>query len=129
MYARQCLRYGRNVGTYLAYRDVPSRDSVPEWDRLLESATYSRRTEWFEAKQAAQSQTWWDEYNDYLESDAWAEKRKAVLERDHHLCQSCVKAKATVIHHLTYEHRFNEPLFDLVSVCEECHAKIHGRDA
>lgn len=67
---------------------------------------------------------WFKEYGDYLNSNEWKDKRLKVLERDNYLCQSCRINKATEVHHLTYNHKGHEPLFDLVSVCKDCHELI-----
>lgn len=67
-------------------------------------------------------------YNEYLASDLWQTKRRLVLERDKYVCQSCIKAKAIQVHHLSYEHVFNEPLFELTSVCIRCHEIITNMD-
>ena len=64
-------------------------------------------------------------YVEYLESDEWKERRKAVLKRDKNKCRFCGK-KATHIHHLTYKNIFQEPLYDLVSLCNGCHQLIHA---
>jgi hypothetical protein len=66
-------------------------------------------------------QTFFEEYNKYLKSDEWLAKRAVVLKRDKYICQSCLTQKATQVHHLTYRHVYNEPLFDLVAVCKPCH--------
>ena len=31
------------------------------------------------------------------------------------------------LHHLTYEHKYNEPLEDLQGLCEACHEFVHGK--
>lgn len=128
MYKRQCLLCGKRVGNYIPYREIPDPDAIGDFDYELENRTYQLRNEWFQAAQAAKREAWWAEYQAYLDTDEWRERRRAVLERDHYLCQSCLTAKATIVHHLTYAHLFNEPLFDLVSVCEDCHRMLHGRD-
>lgn len=64
-------------------------------------------------------------YDLYLNSEEWRVKRSAVLERDKHICQSCLSAEATQVHHTNYDAVFDESLLDLVSVCSECHTKIH----
>ena len=70
---------------------------------------------------------WLAEHARYLASVAWDERRSAVLQRDKYQCQahldSCTQ-KAIQVHHLTYRHWRNEPLFDLVSVCWNCHEEI-----
>ena len=67
---------------------------------------------------------WWDKYNSYLSSQTWNLKRNKVFARDRGTCQACMSRKAEEVHHLTYDHVFNEPLFDLVAVCKECHLAI-----
>lgn len=66
-------------------------------------------------------------YPEYLKSDDWRAKRAIVLERDNNTCQACLRAPATQVHHKSYERVFDEPLFDLESVCDECHGKIHDK--
>lgn len=64
-------------------------------------------------------------YREYLCSPAWAYRRERVLERDQYKCRACEQARATQVHHLTYDRIFEEPLFDLVAICEPCHKRIH----
>lgn len=70
----------------------------------------------------------YENYKAYLFSDEWRAKRFKVLERDEHTCQACLNAEANQVHHITYKHLMNEPLFELVSVCEACHQKITRMD-
>jgi 5-methylcytosine-specific restriction endonuclease McrA len=67
------------------------------------------------------------DYQDYLASNEWQEKRLEVLERDDFTCQHC-GIEATEVHHLTYARIFHEALDDLVSLCRDCHAEIHDHD-
>jgi predicted HNH restriction endonuclease len=66
------------------------------------------------------------QYQAYLNSPKWKNKRLKVLNRAKFKCEKCKKAQATQIHHKTYKHIFNEPLSDLLAVCAPCHRKIHG---
>jgi hypothetical protein len=70
----------------------------------------------------------WDKYSEYLRSDSWKNRRLLVLERDNYMCQACLSNIADEVHHLTYKHVFNEPLFDLISVCKPCHDGITKMD-
>ena len=65
-----------------------------------------------------------EHYKYYLQSRAWQIKRQQVLKRDNYVCQACLNVKATEVHHKTYLHLGDEPLFDLVSVCGTCHNKL-----
>lgn len=66
-------------------------------------------------------------YLKYLRSPEWKAKRKLALERDNHKCQKCKIKTAEQVHHLTYDNLENEKLEDLMSVCRECHEKIHNK--
>jgi 5-methylcytosine-specific restriction endonuclease McrA len=70
-----------------------------------------------------------DYYRKYLKSDAWQRKRYVVLKRDNWTCVYCGK-HATQVHHKQYA-KYNigkEPIDWLVSVCDECHNKIHHKN-
>ena len=77
---------------------------------------------------AEQKQEEREEYKRYLLSPQWQEKRVAVFRRASGICEACRKARAVQIHHLTYKHIYNEPLFDLAAVCLECHKAITAMD-
>jgi hypothetical protein len=66
----------------------------------------------------------WDKYNEYLNSEKWKLKRKKVFERDNYLCQACLTNESQEVHHLTYTNIYDEPLYELISVCKRCHLKI-----
>lgn len=67
-------------------------------------------------------------YHQYLQSDEWKAKRKLVFDRDKNLCQYCKTAPAFHVHHLHYKNIFREKLEDLLSVCGECHSRIHHEE-
>ena len=63
-------------------------------------------------------------YGLYLKSAAWKKKRDAVVKRDGGECVFCGDV-AQHVHHLTYDRIYNESLYDLVAVCNECHKAVH----
>jgi 5-methylcytosine-specific restriction endonuclease McrA len=70
---------------------------------------------------------WWTKYQQYLRSPQWQQKRQQVLERDGHRCQarmSGCRIVANQVHHRDYAMALDAPLFDLVSVCGNCHDAI-----
>lgn len=72
-----------------------------------------------------------EQYREYLKSPEWEEKRDAVLFRDEYKCRACGAASPEVrlhVHHLTYDRKFNESLYDLVTLCETCHKLAHAGD-
>ena len=66
-----------------------------------------------------------DAYEIYLRSDKWQKKRQAVIERQKGICQGCESEPIEEIHHLTYTHKYNELLFQLVGLCATCHNNLH----
>lgn len=66
-------------------------------------------------------------YDEYLRSAAWRDLRSQVMLRAKATCEGCLRSAATQVHHLTYEHVFAEFAFELVAVCDDCHARLHPR--
>jgi hypothetical protein len=77
------------------------------------------------ARQEREHAEWWRRYDEHLRSSAWAALRSRVLFRADHICEGCGQHRATQVHHLTYRRLGHEMLFDLVAVCDACHAAIH----
>ena len=65
-------------------------------------------------------------YISYLESPEWRAKRQVIFERDGRKCVLCGE-DGIQVHHLTYDRIGHEDNDDLISVCLNCHAKIHGK--
>jgi hypothetical protein len=127
----QCTSCGYKENGPISKKEI-DLDSLPLFnDDLLNSLTtdiYSEynsiQTELDEKKR----DDFFIKYNEYLKTDIWKSKRERVLKRDKNLCQACLKRKASEVHHLSYKHVFNEPLFELVSVCNICHKEITKLD-
>ena len=89
-----------------------------------------QRCAWVQAQMQTIEQnynnTWWDWYNQYLCSDVWYRKRQMVLNNAGYVCKACGINHAEMVHHLTYARVGQEPLFDLVAVCRECHSDLHN---
>lgn len=66
------------------------------------------------------------EYQDYLHSPHWLRIRRRRMEMANGICEGCGEKPATEVHHLTYDHRGYEMLWELRAVCRECHDVIHG---
>ena len=65
-------------------------------------------------------------YHAYLASREWGLKKRAVRERCAGRCERCRMRRMTAVHHLTYAHVGNEPLEELLGVCEPCHDYLGG---
>lgn len=131
IYGEQCTNCGRfeNKGTKFFGWSPPTEladESIKERFReRCQRYWEQKRQEELDVKQS-QNREWWQKYNEYLQSPIWASRRAAVLQRDKYLCQGCLRRRAEHVHHLTYDHCFNELAFELISLCVECHKKIHS---
>lgn len=70
-------------------------------------------------------------HREYLESPAWADKRRKRLELDGNLCQAKLdgcQRWASQVHHLSYRFWGNEPMWDLQSVCRSCHEQVSAME-
>lgn len=65
------------------------------------------------------------DYLAYINSPEWKAKRKKVLERAKHKCETCSAVGHLHVHHTTYRHLGFEPLRDLKALCPDCHAIEH----
>jgi hypothetical protein len=132
-YQHQCLDCGARLGTAVAAakaladgRQPPpfDEDLFREGDRKLARHLDEQRA----ALNRAIDERWAGRrlaYEAYLLSEAWRNKRAEALRRDHGVCQGCRAQPATQVHHLTYAHLGDELLFELISVCADCHERIH----
>ncbi len=126
MVSRQCLNCGNNVGKFLKKEFWP--DQPEPWDDEIEAELRARADaaelpvllRYVEIQQEEQQK-----YSQYLLSPEWRRKRKLVLERDKGLCQGCLTAPATEVHHITYRNIFDEFAFQLTSLCSPCHERYH----
>ena len=126
----QCLVCGRSAGAQIKKIDWPAEREP--WDEEIELQIRERQNKRIDeielrafARHQARMRDRKGEYSDYLNSPKWKGIRRDVLIRDKYLCQGCLRNKATQVHHLTYENIYDELMFQLVSVCDACHRKIH----
>jgi 5-methylcytosine-specific restriction endonuclease McrA len=60
-----------------------------------------------------------------MSSPEWRGIRDLVFRRDGYVCQACLEAPATQVHHTTYRYPLSQtPLWTLYSVCTPCHEQI-----
>lgn len=64
-------------------------------------------------------------YTVYIQSARWKLTREAVLRRDKKRCVRCGGTYRLQVHHTTYAHFGDEPLDDLITLCDECHDLEH----
>lgn len=132
-YVRQCLDCGETLGTSIAaavalsggFSPAPFNEELVERCRAETRAFYEAKRANWQGRQEAKSRAWWERYNAYLASPEWRVKRAQALKRDGGVCQGCHRRPATQVHHLSYAHVGNELLFELVSICDDCHGRAH----
>ena len=69
----------------------------------------------------------WYEYNQYIQSDKWKEKARAIIERDGNKC-ICGSKEKLQVHHKTYDRLFNEIDSDLITLCDPCHVFVTNKN-
>lgn len=93
----------------------PYSDSVPDFATSVEPSTHFVANQFMSAAQKAI----------YLSSPEWQTKRQAVLQRDNYCCQVCNSTINLQVHHIRYNSLGDEPLEDLVTLCEKHHQQLH----
>jgi len=82
--------------------------------------------EWDE-KRRIEHREWSARHEERLNRQDWHMIRKHVFDRDGYVCQGCLKNEAEVCHHITYDNEGSEFCFELISLCRDCHDRIHRR--
>lgn len=62
----------------------------------------------------------------YYITPHWNDRRMLRLTTDEFRCLLCDSPDDLRCHHITYENLFREELRDLMTVCDECHNRIHA---
>lgn len=127
-------------------RSVPKSDPIranltgvpPYFDEDLQGQYWDERfvkmrerTQQAQAERAKRQSEWWAQYHRYINSPEWRAKADRRLAMDKRQCQARLPhctLSASQVHHLTYDHFGNEPLFELVSVCRSCHEQLTEMD-
>lgn len=68
------------------------------------------------------------DYHAYLNTEQWHRLKRQRILFDRLQCAMCGTAKNLQVHHITYERLGREELDDLITLCKECHAKVHEND-
>lgn len=128
-YVYQCMECGRSMNQPISHERVRREFSgveIIEFDEDIEGRYERRRVEAVKEQRAQERASFFGQYDEYLKGDAWHDKRRRVFLRCKGVCEGCGINKATEVHHLTYEHVFDELLFELVGVCDPCHKRAHA---
>ena len=65
-------------------------------------------------------------FREYRNQPEWQARRSAALARAGHRCQACGEKDVRLdVHHNSYQRYGHESPFDLVVLCDQCHALFH----
>ncbi|MGD9657382.1 MAG: HNH endonuclease [Methylocystis sp.] len=130
----QCTTCGETLGSAIKKTAVPVE--LPAFDESLldkfmeeKNADFRRIAKKHYLLQKKREASNQKEYDAYLRTKKWTEKRRKVIERAGGLCEGCRERPPEDVHHLSYDHICDEFLFELVALCRPCHEKIHGKTA
>lgn len=68
-----------------------------------------------------------------MRSPRWQYKREKRLHKDKYTCQLCGANKANTkrlrleVHHITYKDFENEKIWQLITLCKQCHREVHSK--
>lgn len=74
-------------------------------------------------------------YEELLNSEEWQQKRLSILKRDYFKCRYCGSKHNLQVHHKYYKKYpdgqkvkpWNYPDDALITLCRECHKKVHSK--
>lgn len=128
---KQCVACGKSVGS--ALKKSPELTGSPPWKDNHETNFEASRKAQYDSilqkhvrTQKSGEDGFRREYDIYLSTPSWHAKRAKVMKRANGVCEGCLERNATQVHHLTYTHIFEEFMFELVAICNECHARLHA---
>ena len=130
-YAYQCLTCGARTSQALS-RDaafaICGHEPAPFDVALRDQVEKKQRDSANAIRKRFDRSAFFSQYDIYLQSPQWREKRQKVLSMSGAVCAGCGENMPTQVHHLSYSHVGDEFLFELVAVCDQCHKKLHADD-
>jgi len=129
----QCETCGRSLIGSMKRIEHFRADDYPDWNEQLRyqynEIQHLDREKYAEERRKAYIEARKNYRNNFLWSNEWRCLRQRVLIRDRFLCQACLSAGATDVHHQRYGLDCLPPAWDLKSVCRSCHDNLHGNSA
>lgn len=68
----------------------------------------------------------WADHAAYMRSVEWKAKRAEYQRHRKWECRMCGTKRGIQLHHLSYANWRNEPLEDLMALCQGCHELVHA---
>jgi 5-methylcytosine-specific restriction endonuclease McrA len=128
----QCLTCGKMIGAAIKRETLTPAAfaGLSRWDDKVQSSHWSAYNEELQRAETRAFTAALAEaranYEAYRETEPWKKKCGLVMQRASNLCEGCRAARATEVHHLTYDHCGDEFLWELVAICRPCHDRFHG---
>jgi hypothetical protein len=126
----QCLDCCKAMSSQLSFAliegFIAAGQAVEDWDPEAEDRYAEQAMSFYQHVRDEGRASWWRQYERHLSSDKWQQTRRLVFQRARWTCEWCHEARATQVHHLSYEHVGCENLAELLAVCVACHDGIHG---
>lgn len=130
----QCDGCGKGHGEAFRRADHFAWQAYPLWDDTLRE-TFNQRyrqklREDGEVRAKERLEAWRTRSKQYHEwcrtSPEWHAVVERILRRSGRRCEACLQAEATTAHHLTYAQGVLPPAWQLRSVCQACHDRLHA---
>jgi hypothetical protein len=128
----QCDYCGRALSNSLKLDQHPRWQTYPKWDDQLAIDWQAEWAEHREADREARHEAWMElkpertaEYAEFLRTPEWKQLRVRVLERSP-WCEACLLCEAVEVHHVSYRSGWLPPAWELRSVCQKCHDRLHA---
>lgn len=130
MYRIQCTRCGDKLSK--GWEPYPKDTTgIKEWDYGLAEQKRKKDQEAYRSASQQKAQEWHRQHEEYIRnSPIWQGKRRALYARLGGECQAKMcgcSGQAEDVHHLSYAHLGDEPLWELKPVCRHCHQRLHER--
>jgi hypothetical protein len=124
----QCDGCGCSISGSMKRADHPFWQSYNEWDQSKQDAGREIKETEFDRARRMREEAFQDQIRRYreefLRGSEWASIRVKVLQRDGYICQACLGAEATQVHHDGYQHGVAPPMWLLKSICRPCHLRV-----
>lgn len=126
----QCETCGRSLAGSLKRAEHWFYLEYAEWDDGLSDRYWQAQRPEMAANAMAKSQAFEErrtEYRDeFLRSPEWRQIRGRVMARANGVCEACLAAPASDVHHVTYRQGVLPPAWLLKAVCRACHDALHA---
>lgn len=121
-YRHQCKACGYLDIANIKYASIPKDVDIPLVNEKLRECYYENNSVKYENYKDI-------DYDKYIVSDKWYQKRPEIFELKGEKCAICGKDHSLDIHHLSYDTLGHEEInnyADVVPLCRHCHEKIHN---